>query len=438
MWEDEHKKKVIKDVLTAILLVAILALLVMAMLDIRERTNAEDAVLANVQLQQREEQNVAKQENIAMIQAEYDKDMQTVQEYMPGIVCWGDSITAGSAGNISYPYMLQRYIDTYICDVYDFHLSISNADEYSRLDWDEYTVDIPVVNMGAGQEDTNTILGRSGAVPYVVEEDFVIPADTTAVPIKLKSDNGNKVSPLTGGNGGVNNVTINGIEGTLSIDSNSYKKSSVAQYYFVRTQQGEETAVPAGSVITTAATDMYKDFIHIICIGTYGGFEDNSIVGIDNLVMQTKQMVQRQTKNSDRYIVLGPCSYKGYWNGGYLDMDVLDSAMMQEFGNHYINVRKYLCEDGISDYNLKYIDQDLEDAKNSVVPKSFRSTTGVSELNGKAYELIGKLVYDRMDRLGYFDEIRNELYIKESIREIQKDDPQYFDRLMKSGTSLLK
>lgn len=438
MWKDEHKRKVIRDVFIAIVLVAILALLVMALLDIRERTEAEDAALTSVQFQQREEQNVAKQENIAIIQAEYDKDMQTVQDYMPGIVCWGDSITAGSAGNISYPYMLQKYIDTYICDVYDFRLSVPNADEYSRLEWDEYTVDIPVINMGAGQEDTNTILGRSGTVPYVVGEDLIIPVDTTPVPIRLKSYNGKDVTPLTGGSVGVNNVTINGIEGTLSIDSNSYKLYSVAQYYFARVQPGEETVVPAGSVITTAAAELYKDYIHIICMGTFGGFEDNTGNTIDNLVMQTKQMVQRQTKNSDRYLVLGPCSYNGHWDGIYLNMDVLDSAMMQEFGNHYINVRKYLCEDGISDYKLSATDQDKKDAKDSVVPESFRSTTGISELNGKAYELIGKLVYDRMDRLGYFDEIRNELYIKESIKEIQKDDPQYFDRLMKTGTSLLK
>ena len=438
MWEDEHKRKVIRDVFIAIVLVAILALLVVALLNIRERTDAEDTALANVQFQQREEQNVAKQENIAMIQAEYDRDMQTVQDYMPGIVCWGDSITAGSAGNISYPYMLQKYIDTYICDVYDFHLSVPNAEEYSRLDWDEYTVDIPVINMGAGQEDTNTILGRSGTVPYVVEKDFVIPADITEIPIQLKSDNGEDVAPLTGGSVGVNNVTINGIEGTLSVDSNSYKPNSRVQYYFARIRPGEETTVSAGSVVKTAASELYKDYIHIVCMGTFGGFENRSIGDIDNLVMQTKLMVQRQTKNSDRYLVLGPCSYKGHWNGGYLNMDVLDSAMMQEFGNHYINVRKYLCEDGISDYRLEATNQDIRDAKNSVVPESFRSTTGLSELNGKAYELIGKLVYDRMDRLGYFDEIRNELYIKESIKEIQKDDPQYFDRLMKSGTSLLK
>ena len=438
MWKDERKSKLIRDIIVGIVLVALLAGLALAMLKMRERTEAEDAALASVQTQQREEQTVAKQEGVATIEAEYEKDMQTVREYLPGIVCWGDSITAGSAGNISYPYLLQKYIDTYICDVYDFRLSIENADEYSRLDWDDYTVDIPVINMGAGQEDTNTILGRSGVVPYVVGADFIIPAETTPVPIVLKSSNGKDVSPLTGGSAGVNNVTINGIEGTLSIDSNSYKLYSVAQYYFVRSQPGDETPVPAGSVITTAAAELYKDYLHIVCIGTFGGFEDQTGSDIDNLVAQTRQMVERQTKNSDRYLVLGPCSYNGYWNGGYVNMDIVDSAMMQAFGNHYINVRKYLCEDGITDYNLKATDQDMMDAKGSVVPESFRSTTGASELNGKAYELIGKLVYDRMDRLGYFDEIRDELFIKESIKAIQKDDPQYFDRLLKSSTSLLK
>lgn len=438
MWKDEHKSRIVRDIIVGVILLVLLAGLGTAMQILRRRTAEEDAALASVQTQQREEQTVAKQEGVASIQSEYEKDMQTVQEYLPGIVCWGDSITAGSAGNISYPYVLQKYIDTYICDVYDFRLSIENAEEYSRLDWDEYTVDIPVVNMGAGQEDTNTILGRSGVVPYVVGEDLVIPADTSPVPIRLKSSNGKDVTPLTGGSVGVNNVTINGIEGALSVDSNSYKLYSVAQYYFVRSEPGAETPVPAGSVITTAAADLYKDYIHIICIGTYGGFEDQVGGDVDNLVAQTRQMVQRQTKNSDRYLVLGMCSYNGHWDGIYLNMDIVDSAMMQEFGNHYINVRKYLCEDGISDYNLKATDQDAMDAKSRMVPESFRSTAGVSELNGRAYELIGKLVYDRMDRLGYFDEVRNELYIKESIKAIQKDDPQYFDRLLKSGTSLLK
>lgn len=439
MWRDERKHKILKNIIVAMILIIFLLGLAMAMMILQARTDAEDAALASVQIQQREEQTVAKQEGVATIQAEYEKDMQTVREYLPGIVCWGDSITAGSAGNISFPYMLQKYIDTYICDVYDFRLSIENADEYSRLDWDGYTVDIPVINMGAGQEDTNTILGRSGVVPYIVSDTIYIPAEPTPVPIRLMSANRKPVTPLTGGSAGVNNVTIDGIEGTLFIDPNSHKMYSVAQYSFIRAEQGEEAVIPADSIIKTAAADMYKDYIHIICIGTFGGFEDNNDTGsIDNLVAQTKQMVERQTKNSDRYLVLGLCSYNGQWDGKYMNMDILDSAMMQEFGNHYINVRKYLCEDGITDYNLKATYQDTLNAKSSMVPESFRSTTGASELNGKAYELIGKLVFDRMDRLGYFDEVRDELYIRESIKAIQKDDPQYFDRLMKAGTSLLK
>ena len=243
----------------------------------------------------------------------------------------------------------------------------------------------------------------------------------------LRSENGAAVSPLTGGGEGVNNVTIGGIEGRLSIDSESYKQHQTTRYYFSRLEPGTEVTVPAGTTIYTSAHDEYKDYIHIVCIGTYGGFEHGDRSGIDYLVYQTKQLLERQTHNTDRYIVLGLCSYNGYWNGGSLNLDVLDSAMMQEFGSHYINVRKYLCEDGITDYHLDATKQDLSDAKNSVIPASFRSTTGISELNGKAYELIGKLVFDRMDRLGFFDEVREELYIKEAIKEIQKEDPQYFD-----------
>lgn len=441
MWTDDYSRIRKRNIIITVVLVVLLAGVGVGMYFFSKQTQEEDAVLASVQTQQRTEQNEARQEEIGAIQAEYEKDMETVAEYLPGIVCWGDSITAGSSGNISYPYILQKYIDTYICDVYDFRLSIENAEDYSRLDWDQFKVDIPVVNMGAGQEDTNTILGRSGVVPYVVDGKFTIPADTSEVAIKLKSENGNPVAPLTGGSVGVNDVTVNGIKGTLSIDANSYKQHSGTKYYFKRLEPGEETVIEDGTPIVTAAADMYKNYIHVICVGTYGGFKsniNNKSGSIDTLVAQTKMMVERQTKNSDRYIVLGMCSYTGYWNGAYFNLDSYDSAMMQAFGNHYINVRKYLVEDGLDDYRITPTNQDVRDCKNCVVPESFRSTSGVSELNGKAYELIGKLVYDRMDRLGYFDEVRDELYIKESIKEIQKEDAQYFDRLLKSGTQLLK
>ena len=66
------------------------------------------------------------------------------------------------------------------------------------------------------------------------------------------------------------------------------------------------------------------------------------------------------------------------------------------------------------------------------VPLSFLSTSSSVELNGKAYTLLGKLVYSRMESLGYFDEVYDELSIKETTKRILKDDPGYFDRIIQN------
>ncbi len=172
MWEDNYRKNTIRNIILAVLIVVILAGLAIAMLSVHKKTEEQDAQLIEVYSQQQEQQTAARQEGVDAINAEYEKDMQTVAEYLPGVVCWGDSITAGSSGNVSYPYVLQKYIDAYICDIYDFRSSVENAEDYARLKWDDYKVSIPVVNMGGGQEDTNTVLGRSGVVPYVTAADL--------------------------------------------------------------------------------------------------------------------------------------------------------------------------------------------------------------------------------------------------------------------------
>ena len=144
MWEDEYKRNFMRRIILIALIVVILGGLAAAMLVVHKRTERQDAQLVEAYTQQQEKQTAARQEAVDAINAEYEKDMQTVREYLPGIVCWGDSITAGSSGNVSYPYVLQKYIDAYICDIYDFRSSIDNAEDYARLKWDDYKVDIPV------------------------------------------------------------------------------------------------------------------------------------------------------------------------------------------------------------------------------------------------------------------------------------------------------
>lgn len=427
MWENEGRKTLIRNIVIFLILVIVAAGLVTAMISVKKQIEAEDELLSAEHSSQRQEQSAARQENLDVVQKAYEADLQTLQTYLPGIVCWGDSLTAGSSGNVSYPYTLQTYLDTYLCDIYDLHYSIENAEEYARLDWDSYKISIPVVNMGAGKENNATILGRSGVVPYVVKADFVIPGDTQPVAVTLASQDGRTVSPLTAGSAGVNPVTIAGVQGTLTreTDSQSWGPST---YYFTRLEAGAETPVAGGTEIEVACKTEYQDYIHVVWLGTYSEY-----TSAEKLVSDTKTLLQRQTGNPDRYLVIGPCTVGGSWTSATsTTMDAIDSAMLQAFGNHYINVRKYLMEDGLRDAGISASRSDTYSIAQGKVPDTFRSTAGGADLNGVAYKLVGKLVYERMERLGYFEEVRQELDLEKATQELLKEDTSYFKKQLEA------
>lgn len=427
MWENERKKTIIRNGIILLVLVAAAAALLMAMFTMKKKIDAEDALLQEEHANQRQELNEARQENVEAIRLTYEDHKQVLAQYMPGIVCWGDSLTAGSSGNVSYPLTLQKYINTYLCDIYDLRYSVDNPSSYSRMDWEDYKIAIPVVNMGAGREDSATVLGRAGVVPYAVRRSFEIPAGTESVDISIRSQSGRAVNPLTAGNVGVNPVTIAGVQGTLTLTTN--QNSGTATYQFARLEPGAQTEVEKDTPIITACQDQYKDYVHIVWLGTYGEFNT-----AEQLVQETKTLLQRQTLNSDRYLVIGPCATRGSWqSANATTLDAVDSAMLQAFGSHYINLRKYLIEDGLRDAGISATRQDTESISRGMVPESFRSNAGGADLNGVAYNLLGQLVYERMELLGYFDEIRQELHLDKIAQDLVKEDPAYFDKALKVG-----
>ena len=422
MWENEQKNELIRNLVVGVILVAVIVGLAVGYLTVTRQIKEEDALLSDIHSNQRQELSDARQENKDRINLVYQEHQDILAQYLPGIVCWGDSLTTGSSGNVSYPHTLQKYLDVYLCGIYDLRYSLDTVEGLSMLDWDDYKISIPVVNMGAGRENTATILGRSGVIPYVVSEDFVIPAGVESVPMAIASEDGKPVTPLIAGDGGVNPVTIAGVQGTLTRNASAQQRNQYI-YQFARLEAGMEVSVEKGTKITTSVTDAYKDYVHIIWLGTY---ENTS--NPDKLVNDTKLLLQRQSINTDRYLVIGPCTYNGTWAAATPHvMDSNDSAMLQAFGDQYINLRKYLMEDGLRDAKLTATTQDKHSISNGNVPNSFRSNANGADLNGVAYELLGKLVYDRMDRLGYFDEIRDELKLEKSIQEILKDEPKYFE-----------
>ena len=422
MWENEQKKELIRNLVIGVILVMVVISLAFGYLAVRKRIAAEDALLNDIHSSQRQELSDARQENKDRINLIYQQHQDVLAQYLPGIVCWGDSLTTGSSGNVSYPHTLQKYLDVYISGIYDLRYSLDSVEGLSMLDWDDYKISIPVVNMGAGRENTATILGRSGVIPFVVSEDFVIPAGIESVPMAIASEDGKLVTPLIAGDGGMNPVTIAGVQGTLTRNASTQQRNQYI-YQFTRLESGTEVSVEKGTKIITAVTDAYKDYIHIVWLGTY-----ENIPNPDKLVSDTKTLLQRQNINSDRYLVIGPCAYNGNWTtvSSHV-MDSIDSAMLQAFGDQYINLRKYLMEDGLRDAKLTATPQDMQSISSGNVPNSFRSNASGADLNGVAYELLGKLVYERMDRLGYFEEIRDELNLEKSIQALLKEEPKYFE-----------
>lgn len=424
MWENESRKIIIRNVILFILLVAAAAGLFLAKRIVQKRINAEDALLQEESANQRQELNEARKEKLEALQQAYEKDLETVREYLPGIVCWGDSLTAGSSGNVSYPGTLQKYIDAYLCDIYNFASTIEGAGGYPQMDWSKFTVSIPVVNMGSGRESSATILGRSGVSPYVIGKKVEIPAEVESVEIVLKSPDGYDVTPLTAGNAGLNPVVIEGVEGTITRENNGYKNV----YRFTRTEPGEAVTVEKGAEVQSASVDAYRDYLHIVWLGTYDSFTRP-----EKLVSDTKALLSRQANNPERYLVLGPCAINGSWSTTSTTMDNIDSAMQQTFGNHYINVRKYLMTDGMTDAGLSMTKNDSMAVSQGKIPESFRSNASGADLNSVAYKLIGKLVYGRMDALGFFDEIRQELGLEKTAQELLKNNPKYFETILNAS-----
>ena len=423
MWKNERRRTIIWNIIIFLVLVVVVVGLFKAMIYVNKQIDEEDKQLQAENANQRQELIQNRQENQEAVQQTYESHLQTVSQYLPGIVCWGDSLTAGSSGNVSYPATLQKYINAYLCSSYDLRYSLENTESASRLKKEDYKISIPVVNMGAGQEDISTILGRSGVVPYVVDTDFTIPAGKESVTVSIVAQNGEAVTPLTAGSGGVNPVTIAGVRGSLSLIQNQGVKS----YQFTRLEEGAQVQVAKGTEIVTACKDEYKDYIHIVWLGSYGEYGSP-----ENLVAETRQLLQRQQSNTDRYLVIGPCTVRGSWyNAQKNTMDAIDSAMLQAFGNHYINLRKYLIEDGLRDAKITATKEDTMYINQGSVPNSFRSNAGGADLNAAAYDLVGKLVYSRMERLGFFDEVIEKLNLEETAQELLKSDPQYFERLLK-------
>lgn len=307
-----------------------------------------------------------------------------IRHTLPGIVCWGDSLTSGyGKDDTAFPNVLSRLIQENIIDTFDV----------------PYDLECPgVKNLGVFLEDSATIAGRSGGVPYVTSEDMVIPKETQAVELLFRLEDGKKVMPNGPGYSGLDSITIAGISGNISMEQNGSKEER--KYYFTRAERGEEVKVPAGTKIMTYGSTHFLTYFPVVFIG-----ENDDPLDIKELVKYQKAIVNHYEDNKENYIIVGLSS------GTEKERAGLEEVMKDEYGDKYINLREYMSTSGIEDANkllkagIRATERDEEMMAEGRVPESLLAEDGL-HFNPYGCEMIGRLIYGRMEQLGYFDKVR--------------------------------
>jgi lysophospholipase L1-like esterase len=295
----------------------------------------------------------AMNEKWSAAQEKEENRIQMIKDSLPNINCFGDSLTYGVGGNgITYPSILL---------------------EKTKLN---------VFNYGMGGETSYQIACRQGAIPVYVK-DFTIPEKVAPVEVSLIDKNESIVKI---GDAGVNPCTINNIEGNLSYRADTDK------YYFTRLKDGKKTFITDKTQLITFATkNKNKNDILIIFSGSNDGLK---IKTIKNLIETQKKMIK--FANTDKYIIIGLTS-KYYIQ----DIEKINNALSKEYGDKFLDIRKYLLGNALNDAGLTPTTQDKKDIKNGEIPVSLR--TDYIHGNNYFYNLLGNQVNKKILELGYLN-----------------------------------
>lgn len=290
---------------------------------------------------------------------------QAVSQALPGIVCWGDSLTYGYGGNgESYPSTLQRLINERLVE------------------------GIPVVNNGVCVEQTYTIMARAGAWEMRTNQ-FIIPAQCWPTEIHIDFEGGMYTNLAAFGDAGLNPVTIDGVKGNIT---SSYHEGEHGYCYFTRLEPGEEVTVEAGTLVYPASKNLYGGYVNVIFMGENGYYEN-----AEDLISQYQRIIDARVLT--RYVIIGLTT------GGNTSRGELSQKMAAYFGNNYIDMRTELVNRGPELVGLERETGDWYNIQEGLVMGYLKSDE--IHLNEYGYRAVGMILYERMEALGYFDGVKN-------------------------------
>lgn len=265
-----------------------------------------------------------------------------------GIVCRGDSMTAGAfGGGQSYPNKLAALVS------------------------------VPVLKRGYPGESSLAVARRMGALPIVTDADVTIPASG--------STSGFYVNSAYNGFGWSNGSTEQGIpDGTKTTGwlGGVYcrMRGGSGQVILDRLASGgEAVTIPAGSVWVDEFESVHRDFNQIIWTGR------NNISDAAQVLTATAAMVAHQTAGD--YIVVSVCNATDEPSGDadYVKVIGINNALSAAYGDRFYDLRAWLISDGLAAVGITPTSDDTTAIGQDRIPPSLLAADGI-HFNADGYE----------------------------------------------------
>ncbi len=223
-------------------------------------------------------------------------------------------------------------------------------------------------------------------------------------PDKASTDNGssdsgvNAVAEPANGNGTTetkpSETPANGSESTTKEPEQTTAPTQPSINY-------ESYNIPAGTRVYTRASIDHKEDILILEIGSNGGWESD----YQQLIKQYDNMLL--SSECQYYIIIGDTDDPGTSVGDENQAVGIgrgdtgwEAALREAYGDHFINMRAYLIENGLQDAGLTATTEDIERYKDGCISEQLRSDW--THLNDYGYYAKAVGVYKKGVELGYW------------------------------------
>lgn len=299
--------------------------------------------------------------------AELATILKAVRSYENNVlVAWGDSLTQGiiegfhDISDNPYPKEVGR---------------ILNVESY---------------NFGIGGETAEAIAMRQGGIAIYLEN-VTIPADKTTIPVTITAEGGYSTKTLAeAGDVGLNPVTIDGIEGSITEKDGSF--------FFTRSEAGEEKVITDPVRITTSGMGFdYSKAILVICSGANNtkdqAWHDDPVAALTELCKIQQKMVDYA--GTDRFVIIGLPKV-----AFMKDIPKHNYILAEYWGDHYVDVNPYLMsEQAFKDVGLEMKGRDKKDIiQYDRIPRTFLDAAMELHPNQIGYDLMSKVIAEHINK----------------------------------------